>query len=117
MRKTARISFVVEYDDEHETPLVSFENLPDHLGNLVALNVENALLIGTPRIDHHAHPVTALSRDELIQICTSMLTFGGQFARSLSTALVHADADNTERIEEEFWNLLCKYRSMTCAPT
>jgi hypothetical protein len=113
MRKTARISFFVEYDDEHEDPMISFENCNDIPDRLVALNVEQALLIGTPRIDQHNWPVCSLSFAEVNRLIGVAQIHGGSFDKTLTYALGCADHENSQRITEEFWNLLCRYRSNT----
>lgn len=108
MRKTARISFFVEFDDER--PLISFENLGDSEGQLVALNVERAVLIGTPRLDLHDHAVHSISFDEMNRVILNMAEYGGSFANALAEAFSHADMANTQKLTEEFWNLVCAYR-------
>lgn len=108
MRKTARISFFVEFDDEQ--PPISFENVSDSEGQLVTLNVERAVLIGTPRLDLHDRLVSSISFSEMNQVILNMAEYGGSFAQAMAEAFSHADQANTQRITEEFWNLICAYR-------
>jgi len=111
--KTARISFFVEYDDAspHGPPAITYENCPDDLGDLLAINVHNVQMIGTPRVDHHTMPMCSLSYDEVTCIINRFNTYADAFESHIGRALAVADSANTQRITEEFWNLLCKYRS------
>jgi len=110
--KTARISFFVEYDDAspHGPPAITHENCPDDMGDLLAINVHNVQMIGTPRVDHHTLPMCSLSYDEVRRIVNRVEDYAGAFDTHIGRALAVADSENKQRLTEEFWNLLCKYR-------
>lgn len=102
--RTARISFVAQYDDE-------FVDIPkpsvDYINGVVSFPGE---VIQTECV-YHALPMTGMEVDALnLPAVTKRMQGGGHFAAALSEALSRADSGNTERIVEAFWNLLTRYR-------
>lgn len=103
-RKTALISFIVEFDDEETS------NTPtDYLQDLAGDMPDGFTVIGTPHVDLHDRPVCSVSRDEFIAVTVNMNVNGGGFAQGLSLALSRGDSGNQQRLLDTFWNTFCSY--------
>lgn len=112
--KTARISFFVEYDDAspHGPPDLSFLTVENSQGApMVVMDVDYARLIGEPVIDHHDHPITSVSHDEMLDAYATAMVYGGDFAKTVMHAIQRADSDNKRKLTDEFWNLINTFRS------
>lgn len=102
-RRTARISYFVEYDDDLESPCVRNYNdgVVRHPG----------IIIGDVFFTVHNRPLCSISAQEMFQIRKNMEDRGGSFIAALAETLSRADSANMERLEFEFWNEINKYRT------
>jgi len=107
-RKTARISFLIEYFDYGEgTPDLSIHQGLDDCS--VECTGSGPAVIGTPKIEVHDRPICSLSHRDVAEATGRMALFGGTFTKAFSTALYSADSANTEKLTEEFWNFINKH--------
>lgn len=105
MRKTAHVSFLVEFDDEI-TPL---DAVVSYNQGGVLLH-RGAKIINTPELTVHTGPIRVLSHNEYIEVITAMGARGGGFVRALGQALLKADSHNSAKLTDTFWNLINAYR-------
>ena len=107
-RRTARVSFLIEYEDDgHGPPYLSIHQLPVECGVLVRYG--NPTIIGTPKLEVHDRPICWLSERDVAEVTGRMAMFGGTFTKAFSTALYSADSANTEKLTEELWNFINKH--------
>lgn len=107
-RKTARISFLIEYEDAgHGPPDLSIHQLPVECGVLVRYGYPT--IIGTPKLEVHDLPICSLSQRDVAEATGRMALFGGTFTKAFSSTLYSADGANTEKLTEEFWNFINSY--------
>lgn len=102
MRKTARVSFVVEYEaDDYPqiARLCADLNLP---GSLALRNDSVTIVV-------HNRPWHALRHTELTSVLLGIEERGGSFMKALGGALSRADSTNSGRITDEFWNEISNY--------
>lgn len=107
-RKTARITFLIEYFDYGEGP----PDLSIHQG-LDDCSVEctgsGPAIIGIPKMEVHDRPIHSLSNADIGNITGKMAMWGGTFTRAFGQALYSADSRNVEKLTEEFWNFITSH--------
>ena len=107
-RKTARITFLIEYEDKgHGPPDLSVHQLPVECGVLVRYG--NPTIIGIPKMEVRDRPIHSLSNADIGNITGKMAMWGGTFARAFGQALYLADSRNVEKLTEEFWNFITSH--------
>ena len=102
MRKTARVSFIVEYDADDYPEIARLGadlNLPD------SLKLKNDSVF----ITKHNHPWRALRHAELTGALLGIEDRGGSFMKALGGALLRADSNHIGRLTDEFWNEISNY--------
>ena len=104
MRKTARVSFIVEYDEEDYSQATAIcadlnLNLPSTL----------KLYGDAVQIVQHTRPFLDLSAEERSTIYRGIEARGGSFMRVFKEVLTRADSVNMGRLNREFWNELSTY--------
>lgn len=103
-RKTAYVSFLVEFDDEKTAPGLALEREP------ASVRFPGGLVIGTPQITVHDRAMSGISHDEFVVTLQLIEAMGGGFMRNLGETLARADSANRQRLVELFWNEICNYR-------
>ena len=107
-RRTARVSFLIEYEDDgHGPPYLSIHQLPVECGVLVRYG--NPTIIGTPKLEVHDRPICSLSQRDVAAVTGRPALSGGTLTQASSTALYSADSANTEKLTEELWNFINKH--------
>lgn len=107
-RKTARISFLIEYFDYGEGPPdVSVVQRMDDCS--VVLCGAGPTVIGTPKLEVHDRPIHSLSNADIGSITGKMALWGGTFTKAFGQALYSADSHNVEKLTEEFWNFITSH--------
>jgi hypothetical protein len=109
--KTARITFLVELEDDYgpQSVLVTDRNstFALNLGNFTGCHV-----IGEPKVEIYEHHRCSMSVSQFLSALKGMRAYGGRFAGRLADLLEVADRGNTEKLADVFHDVLWNYVPM-----
>lgn len=114
MRRTARISLLVEFDDKNfDDP---DKELVLDMSNYTLFLDEQCQIIGEPTVEVDYAPRCALSNESMTQIVRRM-EMGGSFAQAIGDAYARADSSNARKLEAEFWSLFMRFATTQDVPS